>query len=209
MAKHDTDDIHTADPQRAQAGFDPAAGVLAWILPGLGHIISGRPARGFGVMVGVLGLFFGGLLIGGITVVDSRSERTETRLSYYGQVLVGPVVVIVDRFHQSSFKGVDPLRPSHAPTRHALPHETIENGTIRPANAGEGPPVRRSVGKVNEIGVLYCLIAGMLNFIAILDALLPPGGQERRTDKGRPKDQPRRSSVLDSVKTPGATEGGA
>ena len=187
------------DADRATAGFDPAAGVLAWVLPGLGHFVAGRRARGVGVLVGVLGLFFGGLLIGGITVVDSRSDRTETRLSFYGMVFVGPVAIAVDRVHQAAFKGVDPMRPSHAPTRHALPHETLDNGTIRSAGPGEGPPIRRSVGKVNEIGVLYCLIAGMLNFIAILDALLPPGRSPQRGAK--PKDAPKRSSVLDSVRT--------
>lgn len=197
-----------SEADRASAGLDPLAGLLAWVLPGLGHIVAGRRARGFGVMAGVLGLFLGGLLIGGITVVDSRSERTETRLSYFGMLFVGPVVIVVDRFHQSNFKGVDPMRPPHAARRHALPHETIENGAIRSAGPGEAPPVRRSVGKVNEIGVLYCLIAGMLNFIAILDVLLPPGKPSSQGGKGRPKDAPRRTSVLDTMASGRAPAGG-
>lgn len=191
------------DHERAQAGFDPLAGMLAWVLPGLGHIVGGRKARGVGVMVGVLGLFFGGLLIGGLTVVDRLSDRTETRLSFYGMAFVGPVAIAIDRLHQAGFKGVDPMRPAHAPRRHALPHETIDNGTIRPAGPGEGPPLRRSVGKVNEIGVLYCLIAGMLNFIAILDALLPPGRGGSGASGRAAKDAPRRTNVLDAIKPGG------
>lgn len=42
-----------------------------------------------------------------------------------------------------------------------------------PAGAGEGPPNVKSLAKVNEIGTLYGLCAGMLNLIVIFDALFP------------------------------------
>ena len=48
------------------------AAVLGWILPGLGHASLGDRRRGLLVGGGVLGLFLGGLLIGGLDVVDRR-----------------------------------------------------------------------------------------------------------------------------------------
>ncbi|MBX3365026.1 MAG: hypothetical protein KF866_09695 [Phycisphaeraceae bacterium] len=159
-----------AHAQPEPVGFDAIAGGLALVLPGAGHFYRGDRRRGVFIAIGILGLFFGGLLIGGVSVVDRRSERHETRLSFIGQAFVGPTVFVVDAIHQSRFKGV---AEGEARPRHPLPGETIRGGRIQPAMQGESPPMRPSLGKVNEIGVLYCLLAGMLNFIAFLDALFP------------------------------------
>lgn len=129
--------------------FDPLPGLLAIIFPGAGHFFRGEPRRAFGIAAGVLGLFFGGLLIGGIDVVDSKEDR----LWFVGQAMVGPVAIITDQIHQKALK-VDGQLP--------------EPGTV--ANL----PATRSIGKVNEIGTLFATIAGMMNLIVILDAFLPP-----------------------------------
>ena len=44
--------------------------------------------------------------------------------------------------------------------------------TRRTPNPGENPPpaIRKSLGRMNELGTLYSAIAGMLNLIAIIDA---------------------------------------
>jgi len=143
--------------------IDPIAGVLALILPGGGHVFQHRFKRGILIALGVLGLFFGGLLIGGLSVVDLKSPRTETRISFVAQVLVGPIAIAANAIHQSSFK------------------TTVSPGVDnqgRPQPSVIAPPGQNrltiSLGKVNEIGVLYTVLAGMLNFIAFLDALLPP-----------------------------------
>ena len=209
---------HKPEPPR-KAGFDPLGGVLAFALPGLGHISQGRRSRGLGVMAGVLGLFFGGMLLGGVTVVDRASPRVEQKLSFYGQAMVGPVTFFVDWLHQTRFKGDDPDRRVR---RHAGPNETIKDGVIVPAGEGEGPPVVVSVGKVNDLGVLAGLLAGMLNLIAILDALLPdlaqrkpprtpsrsnakPGAPPRRPSRSDP-DTLRTTGVLDAIEDEAGSE---
>ena len=63
-------------PQRE---FRPWAAILAWLWPGLGHMAIGEKRRGGLVMIGVLFLFFSGLLIGGFDAVD----RIEDRLWFY------------------------------------------------------------------------------------------------------------------------------
>lgn len=164
------------EKRKPENEFDPIAGLLALVLPGLGHAFQRRLSRALPIAAGVLGLFLGGLLIGGLSVVDLKSPRTETRISFIAQAFVGPIAFAVDRIHQARFKTW--VRPS----------------------AG-GPPVlappdqnklQVSLGKVNEIGVLYTVLAGMLNFIAFLDALMPPA---RRHQLPTPKT----TGTLDAV----------
>lgn len=158
-----------AHPQHDELGFDPVAGVLALILPGLGHFVRGERFRGVMIAVGVLGLFFGGMLVGGLSVIDRASQRPETRISFIGQAFVGPIALGVNAIHQSRFKVMvqDTDRRSGRPI-------------TRQAGPDESPKYRVSVGKMHELGVLAALLAGMLNFIAFLDALMP--NLRRRTD---------------------------
>ena len=164
--------------------FNPIAGVLAFLIPGAGHVYAGQVTRGVLIGAGILGLFFGGMLIGGLSIVDSRSPRMENRISFYGQVLVGPAAIIVDRLHQSMFKAVDErTRAARAlnPGEVILPPGDPRNGRNFPIIAratpgtDEGPPYVKSLGKVHEIGLLYTLVAGMLNLIVIIDAMFPGG----------------------------------
>jgi hypothetical protein len=145
--------------------FRPASLVAAIVLPGLGHFIGGERLRGVLIAVGVLGLFFGGMLIGGIDVVDSREDR----VWFFGQALVGPTAFAVDWAHQTRFKVIDPATKQ---LRTAYPGEGRDANGL--AVAGGTPPNIKSINKVNDIGTLYATIAGMLNLICILDAGWPP-----------------------------------
>lgn len=148
-------------------GFDPIGGVLALLLPGLGHWFGGERRRGVLIGAGILGLFFSGILIGGIDAVDSRHDR----LWFIGQALVGPVALGADYIHQHRLKGYD---PSTNELRSPGPHEVRDpSGQLVPGAAGSKPPLSKSLGKMNEIGMLYCTIAGMLNLIAVIDAAFP------------------------------------
>ena len=41
------------------------------------------------------------------------------------------------------------------------------------AGPGQGPPNKKSLAKVNELGTLFATIAGMMNLIAVIDAAFP------------------------------------
>jgi hypothetical protein len=181
-----------------------AALIAGALLPGLGHVVAGERLRGLLVGVGVLGLFFGGMLVGGIDTVDSKDNR----VWFFGQALVGPTAFGVDWVHQNKYKAYDKNQVMGISTkaelaslrkRSANPNERFEDvtvstnqGTMRvqvfaPAPAGQAaPPNRTSVGKVNELGTLFSTIAGMLNLIALIDAGFP----------GRPKKQVKRKVGL-------------
>lgn len=153
--------------QQDPPALDPVGAILAFAFPGAGHWYQGEHRRAVLLAIGILGLFFGGLLIGGIDVVDSRHDR----LWFVGQVLVGPVALGTDYLHQHRFKGIDPATQA---ARSPLPNEVKgPDGGLRPGPAGSSPPISKSLGKMNEIGTLYCTIAGMLNLIVIIDAAFP------------------------------------
>lgn len=148
-----------------QVGFNPLALLGAAIFPGLGHALGGDIKRGLCVAAGVLGLFVGGIAIGGIDVIDSKEDR----VWFYGQSLVGPLAFGVDYLHQSQFKVRE---TTSGIVRSAYPHEGRDPITRAPIQGGT-PPNRKSIGKMNEIGTLFATIAGMMNVIALIDAGFP------------------------------------
>lgn len=184
----------------AEERLEPVAAILAALVPGAGHLYLGEIRRGVLIAGGILGLFFGGLLIGGIDVVD----RKEDGIWFIGQALVGPLAFGVDALHQTQFKAAPAElveeaareRVSYAALERELearrrspgPGETIEvvayddpttpareSHPVRvlvEAGPGQGPPSSKSLGRMNELGTLFVTIAGMLNLIAFIDAAM-------------------------------------
>ncbi len=139
---------------KSSGQFTPSAAILAWLWPGLGHIHLGDRKRGFLVMFGVLFLFLSGVLIGGLDVVDRKDDR----LWFLAQVLCGPVAIVADYANQSVLK-------------------PMPGGWVDRYEEGDPQVARRlhrkSLGHVNEMGTLYCALAGLMNLVVILDALQP------------------------------------
>lgn len=229
-----TDHAKRAQPDPHTGRLNIVAGVLAAVFPGLGHVYLGQRRRAAYAATGVLGLFLGGLLIGGIDVVDAKEDKWW----FVGQAFVGPLTLGTNWVHQNHFKLYEvtlPKEQNAAPTvytdelpfrfRSAHPGErrTIANVTIIdrnsgqtatralpiavPAGEGEGPPNRKSLAKVNEIGTLYVLCAGMMNLIAILDALVPTRapGHDQRIAQARAAQQRRDEQAGDFVHPEGET----
>jgi Family of unknown function (DUF6677) len=155
--------------------FNPLSGLAAAVFPGAGHLVLGRPKRALFACIGVMGLFFFGLLIGGIDAIDSKNDR----IWFFGQVLVGPPTMLVDFVHQSQFKAYDlnagVLRSGfpgeqriHDGSRHVWQPLTQDQ-----IDQGMGPPNTPGLGRLNEIAMLSIVLAGMLNLIIFLDAMMP------------------------------------
>ena len=171
------------------------AGVAGLLLPGLGHIVLGQPRRAAAIMVGVLGLFFGGLLLGGIDTVDSREDR----LWFYVHALNGPLAFAADWVNQNQFKAwamevsisgrPEPVFRSSYPGEVRV--DRAQNGRLpwpgltqtpqwgRADDYDGQPGATKSVGKVNEIALLMCALGGMLNVVAVLDAIFNRRRPER------------------------------
>lgn len=171
-----------------QSPTERAVATLAAVaLPGAGHAYLGETRRAILIACGVLGLFFGGLLIGGIDVVD----RKEDFVWFLGQGLVGPIAFGADYYHQNFLKVRDTDRGGlrsaysyeirHPENARAIPVRHFETGEpiqfedpktkqIRLGTPADRPPNSKSIGRVNELGTLMSAVAGMLNLICIIDA---------------------------------------
>lgn len=186
-------------PDGSGVHFQPIAGVLALLLPGLGHWFLGYRRRGVFIAIGVLGLFSGGILIGGIDAVDRREDFPW----FLGQALVGPVAIGTDWLHQNHFKvrDVQGLR-SAMPDEYRNPQtgeyvktvldpadglpvarlpspagDPLSNVVVKPA----WPPNVKSLSRMNELGMLFGTIGGMMNLICVIDAAF-----SRRRREGDP-----------------------
>ena len=133
------------------------AAVLAWILPGLGHASLGDRRRGLFVGGGVLGLFLGGLLIGGLDVVDRREDH----LWFLAQAGAGPVAWVADYANASlvaSGRFGEMLEAPH-------PDPMAPRGTVVEVSS------LKSLAHPNEMGTLFAAMAGLMNVVAVLDAM--------------------------------------
>ncbi len=140
-----------------QQPFRPLYAVFGWVLPGLGQWAAGARKRGILAGVGVLGLFFTGLLVGGLDCVDS----TEDRLWYVGQVGAGPLVIAADIANSYYLKSgrAAPLIDS------AVPYGTAMNPADVPKISSF-----KGLAHSNEFGTLLVFLAGLMNIVVLLDA---------------------------------------
>lgn len=155
-----------ATPQQ----LDPLAAILAWLVPGLGHVVIGQRQRGLILMVSIHLMMAVGLLIGGIDVVD----RKEDRWWYMGEVMGGPIPLLIDRYHQSL----------KVEKRHPRSRQTV----MAAPGPADNPKYEPSLARVNELGTLFVTLAGMLNLMCIIDVAQHPKREvERRSERRQPE----------------------
>ncbi len=127
----------------------PIVALAEWFLPGLGYWLIGQRLRGVVIGITILLLFVAGLAIGGMRVIDAPTGFTMPLIFakpwFIGQVLTGPVSLAANYIANNWGTHIDP-------------------NTLKQA-AG----VAMSHSRVNEIGVLYTAVAGMLNLMAMID----------------------------------------
>lgn len=137
-------------PPRGPAWNVPAA-IAGWVLPGLGHLLIGDVFRGLILATAITLLWLGGLLVGGINVVQVRDAQGHFRPWFLGQMLIAPSLAV--EYTHDSYRaqngGTDPL----------------------PQEDGALPAYTPSYGRVHEIGTLYTALAGLLNLLAIVDVI--------------------------------------
>lgn len=145
--------------------WHPVAALAAWLVPGAGHFLVGERRRGAILFVLLFTLWNTGLLIGGISVIDRRDNTAW----FVPQSLIAPSLA-VDMVHQK----LRQQSPMHTP-----------NGQ---------PTYEPSFGRVNEQGILYTGLAGLLNLLAIIDVLYHDptrrAGERRRTKTTNDKNTP-------------------
>jgi hypothetical protein len=161
----------------------PALVALAsWLVPGAGYWLIGQRARGTTVGVTVVTLFVLGLLVGGVRSLEVPGWDEH-----------GHKIRLNDRGYKVHPDDASYPRASWVLRRSALSEVRAKPWSIAQMLTGpvalggsawsiwaaadpdgdDGDLEARGVvshGRVNEIGVLYTAVAGMLNLLAIIDA---------------------------------------
>ena len=163
----------------------PLVALVSWLVPGAGYWVIGQRTRALTTGVTIVVLFVLGLLVGGVRALEvpgwdedgsririksngekaqpsdayaysraawvmARSPLTELRTKpwFIAQVLNGPMALAAGAWSVWA----------------STPAQGAGTGADREA------PGATSHSRVNEIGVLYTAVAGMLNLLTIIDA---------------------------------------
>lgn len=159
-----------------------AAAMWAWLWPGAGHLYQRRYAKGILFMICVLGTYFFGLAIGGGHVVYASWTKTDKRWKYFFQVGVGiPALPALVQSHRV-MSGREPLFGGLM----APPEQPV-----RPEDYDNLAEWHEQYHSLFELGELFTMIAGLLNVLAIYDALVGPAVPEEQeeSDRGPPDDE--------------------
>jgi hypothetical protein len=137
--------------------------LLAWMVPGLGHVYQGRTKKGVLYAVCILGLFLIGLAMGDWRIVYWRwvspTANTEAFcFNYLGQFWAG--LTALPALIQGTLKWQG-KPPDFLWGFMAEPTQNQINGLYQ-------------LGKFVEIGTLYTTVAGLLNILAMYDAFDGP-----------------------------------
>jgi TM2 domain-containing membrane protein YozV len=176
-------------PMEIQLRNPMLAAFLAWLIPGLGHLYQGRRAKGLLFMICILGIYLMGFWIGGGKVVYASFRAPDVRFPYLCQIGVGlPALPALVQRHR-----VLVSKPAKPP---------LWGGFMAPPQVGrsEQEPDQladwhRALKGDFELGTLYTMIAGLLNVLAIYDALAGPvfmlaeKSTENQADENPPEDK--------------------
>jgi hypothetical protein len=175
MAQPMTSPDATPSPVLPPRLYSPLAGLLSYLVPGLGQIYQGRVAKGMLFLVCLYGLFFYGLYLGDwqnvylqpVSEPGARPPREQSpvqmvldRARFLGQVWIG--VAAWPAIYQA--RTYDP-RPDAKPPLgkfERMPSDQELNDFLR------------SSDKTPDLGWMYTVVAGVLNILVIYDAFAGP-----------------------------------
>lgn len=180
------------------------AALLAWLLPGAGHLYQGRYAKGLLFMVCILSTFVIGLGLSGGRCVYATDSAGKLNYYYIGQVAAGlpalpavaqaiktsggedPFFELCERFPSNfenpamAFEEIN--RSRQGESEQDIPRsQTLKDGLMAPPAGpvfeGEKDTLamwHQKYKHMFEIAVLYTFVAGLLNVLAIYDAFCGP-----------------------------------
>ncbi len=152
--------------------LDFVAGLLSYLIPGLGQILQGRIAKGLVFLISLHALFFYGWMLGqkkNVYIPDSGGRGDSMRRlfddiynrpHFIGQFFIGVAAwpAIVQYWNFDANKEAGP----------------IFGQMMRAPSADEINQLQREEGKTWDLGWVYTVIAGVLNILVIYDAVAGP-----------------------------------
>ena len=159
--------------EKAIESHPPAAlvGLAAWLVPGAGYWLLGQRVRALTVGITIVALFLFGLLIGGVRSLEVPGynargqkiyENARAAASDSDEKPAGTWKLLSHPMDEIRAKPWSIAQVMTGPLDLACSYWSL--------NVSAAPTGVRSHARVNEIGVLYTAIAGMLNLLTIIDA---------------------------------------
>jgi len=151
------------------------AALLAWMLPGMGHMYQGRTGKGLLFFICVMGTFLFGLWIGEGKVVYASSPGDEPwRWQYYCQLGVGvpALPALVQRERRED--GKPPLWNSFMAPPSREPEPLVDDSGNPTMQPNELAAWTVKMHPFYELGTVFTVIAGLLNILVICDAYAGP-----------------------------------
>ncbi|MBL7133112.1 MAG: hypothetical protein ISS78_03355 [Phycisphaerae bacterium] len=148
------------------------AAILAWLVPGAGHIYIGRRARGIIILVTIAATFWTGVAFGGVMTVDYHNQRwwfvaemgagIHGLASWYRQDVVYEKLR-ADMLNDRQFRSQ--LASSQSRADLSLLHQTYMDKVMQAGGVA-------LVAPTETIARAYSGIAGLLNVMCIFDVLI-------------------------------------
>jgi hypothetical protein len=166
----------------------PLVALAGWLIPGAGYWLIGQRTRAVTVGITILSLFVGGILIGGIRAIQVPGYgENGGRLYLVGREVKehragrpqpsGPWIATDFRTLLADVgnKPWSICQVLTGPLGFLGGAGSVWASRPREANDPDSAPGVLSHARINEIGVLYTAVAGMLNLLAIIDAAARAG----------------------------------
>ncbi len=145
----------------------PLAGLLAWLVPGVGHLFIGERTRGLILLITVSLTFWGGIAIGG---VRSTVDPQRNYLWFMAQICAGGHTLAAYGLGESSrSKHFKANVPDASYQRDKRVTQRLKSDLLSTAN-----------WRSAELALVYTGVAGLLNLLAILDAIVRADPAHRR-----------------------------
>lgn len=172
-------------PQHVALKDPKTAALLAWLVPGLGHLYQGRTGKGILYAVCILGLYGVGLAMGeGHNVywswINPLKDSEKFRFSFLCQFSVGlPSLLGLVQATLLTY-GRDPI---------------LWGFLAEPAQQNVIFGLHARLGKLVEVGSVYTMVAGLLNVLAIYDAFDGPAYADDEDPDLAPEDEAPRGKL--------------
>ncbi len=155
------------------------AGILAWVIPGAGHVFLGRTIRGVILFVCINGLFWTGVALGGVFTVNPRPVQQGGQPWWFtAQIMTGASGVASWYLQKNAYIE---LRHKAEKNRQSPAEALAESGLAL-------------TYPTDVVARAFSGIAGMLNTLCIFDAFMLgtmglAGENKREEEDDQAKDQ--------------------